>query len=122
MASPSPANPVNHASCGGGTNAQARFTLRHGVRKLTSTKPASSGLRDHGPVLPLFDNKREECVMRHPFYMDHLGRQERRKVRHLLLRIFVAYLSLTVILAGATMVRVKFDPPAGSTGQNADVR
>jgi hypothetical protein len=70
----------------------------------------------------LFDNKREECVMRHPFYMDHMGYQERRKVRHLLVRIFVVYLSLIVILAGATMVRVKFDPPAGSAGQNADVR
>jgi hypothetical protein len=70
----------------------------------------------------LFDNKREECVMRHPFYMDHLGHQERRKVRHVLLRIFVVYLSLIVILAGATMVRVKFDPPAGSADQNADVR
>ena len=34
--------------------------------------------------------------MRHPFYMDHLGHQERRKVRQLLLRIFVVYLSLTV--------------------------
>jgi hypothetical protein len=70
----------------------------------------------------LLDNKREECVMRHPFYMDHLGHQERRKVRHVLLRIFVVYLSLIVILAGATMVRVKVDPPAGSAGQNADVR
>lgn len=60
--------------------------------------------------------------MRHPFYMDHLGHQERRKVRHVLLRIFVVYLSLIVILAGATMVRVKFDPPAGSADQNADVR
>jgi hypothetical protein len=54
--------------------------------------------------------------------MDHLGHQERRKVRHVLLRIFVVYLSLIVILAGATMVRVKVDPPAGSAGQNADVR
>jgi hypothetical protein len=53
---------------------------------------------------------------------DHLGHQERRKVRHVLLRIFVVYLSLIVILAGATMVRVKVDPPAGSAGQNADVR
>ena len=53
--------------------------------------------------------------MRHPFYMDHLGHQERRKVRQLLLRIFVVYLSLTVILAGATMFTVKFDPPAGPT-------
>lgn len=60
--------------------------------------------------------------MRHPFYMDHLGHQERRKVRHVLLRIFVVYLSLIVILAGATMVRVKVDPPAASAGQNADVR
>jgi len=70
----------------------------------------------------LLDHKREECVMRHPFYTDRLSHQERRKVRHLLLRIFVVYLSLIVILAGATMVRVKFDPPAGSAGQNADVR
>ncbi|MGB8036676.1 MAG: hypothetical protein WCF39_01275 [Pseudolabrys sp.] len=60
--------------------------------------------------------------MRHPFYMDHLGHQERRKVRQLLLRIFVVYLSLTVILTGATMFTVKFDPPAGPTDQNADVR
>jgi hypothetical protein len=94
-----------------------------GVRKLTSNKPASSGLRSHGPVLPLVVRQQaEECVMRHPFYMDHLGHKERRKVRHLLLQIFVAYLSLIVILAGATMVSVKFDPPAGSAGQDADVR
>jgi hypothetical protein len=78
----------------------------HGVRKSMSPRP-----RINRPSFPrtdtvpwLLDNKREECVMRHPFYMDHLGHQERRKVRHVLLRIFVVYLSLIVILAGATMV------------------
>ena len=60
--------------------------------------------------------------MRHPFYMDHLGLKERRKVRHLLLQIFVVYLSLIAILAGATMVSVKLDPPADAAGQDADVR
>jgi len=96
----------------------------HGVRKLTSTGPRinRSSFRRTCTARWLFDTKREECVMRHPFYMDHLGHQERRKVRHVLLRIFVVYLSLIVILAGATMVRVKVDPPAGSAGQNADVR
>jgi hypothetical protein len=96
----------------------------HGVRKSTSPRPRinRSSFPRTGTVPWLLDNKREECVMRHPFYMDHLGHQERRKVRHVLLRIFVVYLSLIVILAGATMVRVKVDPPAGSAGQNADVR
>ena len=96
----------------------------HGDRKSMSPRPRINrpSFPRTGTVPWLLDNKREECVMRHPFYMDHLGHQERRKVRHVLLRIFVVYLSLIVILAGVTMVRVKFDPPADSAGQNADVR
>jgi hypothetical protein len=61
--------------------------------------------------------------MRHPFYMDHLGRQDRSSVRRSLLRVFAAYISLAVILVGVTVVRAKvLVPSGGSMQQDANVR
>jgi len=61
--------------------------------------------------------------MRHPFYMDYLGYQDRRKIKRLFLRVFAFYLSLCIILVVGSVVRAKFvDPPTGSIRQNADFR
>ena len=50
----------------------------HGVRKSMSPRPRinRSSFPRTGTVPWLLDNKREGCVMRHPFYMDHLGHQK----------------------------------------------
>jgi hypothetical protein len=48
--------------------------------------------------------------MRHPFYMEKLGRKERTKVNHLLSRVIALYLSLTLIIVAGMAIRAHFIP------------
>ena len=48
--------------------------------------------------------------MRHPFYMDQLGSQDRKNVKWLMVRVLAGYLSLGVLVVGGAMVKAKMRP------------
>jgi hypothetical protein len=61
--------------------------------------------------------------MRHPFYMDRLGSQDRKNVKWLMVRVLAGYLSLVVLVVGGAMVKAKFiDPQTEPMHQKADAR
>ena len=61
--------------------------------------------------------------MRHPFYMDRLGSQDKKNVKWLMVRVLAGYLSLVVLTVGGAMVKAKFiDPQTEPMHQKADIR
>jgi len=61
--------------------------------------------------------------MRHPFYMDQLGPQDRKNIKWLLVRILAGYLSVVALVVGGAVVKAKFiDPQTEPMHQKADIR